>query len=200
MSIIKGLATKGLTSKTLLGDMRRQNNFVVHISGVTENNDLDLIIQTAFLPKVSLNPIEIRHGNDAVKFAGVATWQGGQITILDVLSRRELDAVLSWFEQTYNPSTGQIGIAKDYKKSGRIDELAPNGEYVRSWNIEGMWISDFDLGQLDATSGEVKQIQFTIQIDPMKSIRPTYKKYGTTPDGNSPLGGNSGGDVESVYQ
>jgi hypothetical protein len=83
----KNLSTKGLTG--LLGDIRKNNNFIVHINDVTvDGNNIDLVIQQAFLPQVCLNVLEFRHGNDAKKLAGVATWQGGQITILDTLSKQ----------------------------------------------------------------------------------------------------------------
>ena len=168
----KNLSTRGLTG--LLGDIRKNNNFVVHIEDVTnDGNSLELVIRQAFLPQVSLNPIELRRGNDAKMFAGVATWQGGQITIFDTLSRRELDDVLEWFRQTYDAETGQIGIASEYKKQGYITEFAADGRYRRRWKVNGLWISDINLGDLDASSGEMKQITFTLSIDP-SPMRPEY--------------------------
>jgi len=168
----KNLSTKGLTG--LLGDIRKNNNFIVHINDITiDGNNLDLVIQQAFLPQVSLNVLEFRHGNDAKKLAGVATWQGGQITILDTLSRAELDVLLDWFYATYNPETGAIGLASEYKKNGYITEFASDGRYQRRWDVKGLWISEFNPGALDAASGDMKQIQLTIQIDP-GNFKPTY--------------------------
>lgn len=162
------LSTRGLVG--LLGDLRKSNNFIVHIDDVTvDGNYLDLIIQRAFLPKVSLSVIELRHGNDAIKFAGQATWEGGQITILDTLSRTELDSVIEWYKATYNPDAdggSTIGRASVYKKSGYITEFASDGSYSRKWPTRGMWISDLDLGTLDAENANTKEISFTIQIDP----------------------------------
>lgn len=173
-------STKGLTG--LLGDVRRQNNFRVTINDITGDNSLELIMQNAFLPKVSLQPIELRHGNDAIKLAGLATWEGGTITILDVLSRKELDTLLAWFNQTYNTKTGAIGFAEDvpgtgikgYKKNGTITEYASDGRLARKWTVQGMWISSPDLGVLDATSGSHKEISFAIQIDRSELV-PEYE-------------------------
>lgn len=171
----------------LLGDVRRTNNFIVTIEGVTtadneEDNNLELIIKQAFIPSVSLNVLELRHGNDAKKFAGVATWTGGQLTVIDVLSPKELQAVLAWFKQTYDWKTGNIGVANDYKKTGYITEYASNGKFVRTWEIEGMWISELNMGELDASSGEMKQVTMTIQIDPSQAFAPTYSEYGLEAD------------------
>lgn len=166
------MSTKGLTG--LLGDIRKNNNFIVHIEDITEDgNSLDLVIQQAFLPQVSLQTLEFRHGNDAKKLAGVATFQQGSLTILDTLSRNELDVLMDWFYSTYNPETGEIGLASEYKKSGYITEFAADGRYQRRWTVNGMFISEANFGSLDAASGEMKQIQLTIQIDP-SPMKPTY--------------------------
>lgn len=164
MSERKRISTIGLTG--LLGDVRRQNNFVLTIEEITENTNLDLIVQQAFLPKVSIAPIELRHGNEAIKLAGAVSWEGGTITILDVISNKELEAINNWFDLIYNYETGQIGFADKYKKTGYITEYAADGQYKRKWELIGMWISDLDPGQLNATSAEGKEISFTIQIDP----------------------------------
>ena len=173
MADVKGkMSTKGLTG--LLGDIRKVNNFIVHIEDVTEDgNSLDLVIQQAFLPQVSLQALEFRHGNDAKKLAGVASFQSGSMTILDTLSRAEYDALVDWFYDTYNPETGAIGLASEYKKSGYITEFAADGRYQRRWTVEGMFISDLQLGTLDAAGSDMKQVQLTIQIDP-SPMKPEY--------------------------
>lgn len=169
---MKTISTRPLTG--LLGEVRRQNNFVVHIEGITtDGNNLDLIVTQAFLPKVSVQVLEFRQGNDSKKLAGVASWQGGELRVHDTLSRAELDALNEWFKQTYDSKTGQIGMSQDYKKQGYITEYAADGRYSRRWNLEGMWISDRDLGQLMSSSAELKELSFTIQIDP-SDIEPEY--------------------------
>lgn len=168
----KALSTRGLTGK--LGDNRKQNNFVLHIEDITnEGNSLDLIIQQAFLPQVSLEALNLRHGNDSIKLAGVATWQGGQITIMDTLSRVELDTLLDWFNSTYDTETGALGLASEYKKDGYVIEYAGDRRYQRKWPIKGMWISSPNLGTLNAASGEMKELTFTIEIDP-SPLKPEY--------------------------
>jgi len=161
----------------VLGDVRRTNNFVLNINGVSDNTDIDLVIQAAFLPKVSLDVLELRQGNDAIKLAGVATWQGGSITVRDVINNTVLDSLLAWFKQTYDPETGTIGYAADYKKNGMISEFAANGEFIRRWTVKGLWISEFNFGELDASRGDLKQVQLTLQIDPPSKLGPDYLDY-----------------------
>lgn len=180
----KTISTRQLTGQ--LGDIRRRNNFIVTINDVTtalndgninSTDTLELVIDKAFLPSVSLNVLEVRHGNDALKFAGVATWTGGQLAILDVLDPDSLEALMDWFKLTYDWETGNIGYAGEYKKSGFITEYAADGRFVRKWEVEGLWISEFDPGQLDAQSGDFKTVTCQIQIDPPRKFRPEYSEY-----------------------
>lgn len=173
--------TRKLTK--LLGDVRRQNNFILTIGGLKESN-LELIIQRAFLPKVSLSVIELRHGNDALKLAGAASWEGGTVTVLDVLSRDELDAILDWRDQTYKD--GVVGIAHEYKKDGYVTEYAANGRFIRKWALRGMWINDLDYGELNAAVAEGKEISFQVQIDPSPT-RPTYEEYDEILEGDGDI-------------
>lgn len=167
--------TRVLDNIGLLGDVRRTNNFILYIEGVTkEDNYLELIVQKAFLPRVSLNVLELRHGNDSKKLAGTASWQGGTITIMDVLSKAELDILLEWFNQTYDAETGAIGIGSEYKRKGYIAEYAGDGKLERKWPVEGLWISELNLGDLDAANNSNKEISLTLQIDPPKKFKPTY--------------------------
>lgn len=195
----KYLSTRALTGN--LGDVRRTNNFVLTIDGVMDGNNLDLIVQQAFLPQVSLQVLEFRHGNDAKKLAGVASWSGGTLTIMDVLSRHELDAILDWFDSIYKvPGTNvedrgaMIGYAETfindagekvvgYKKTGTLKEFSGSGEFIREWPLEGMWISSLNFGDLDASRGDLKEISATVEIDP-SPLRPKYSAgyVDTTPD------------------
>ena len=65
-------------------------------------------------------------------------------------------ALLSaWYKQGFDPKTGAIGWAKDYKKNGQLLMLPPGiagvtpgavSEYsadVRSWKLQGLWIKSF---------------------------------------------------------
>lgn len=169
------MSVRGLTKRH--GDIRRTNNFILTIEGVTNDNNLSLVVQQAFIPRYNLQVLEFRRGVDSKKLPGAATWTGGTITILDTLSKDELEALHDWAEETYDPKTGKIGIAEKFKKTGTLTEYASDGTLSRSWTLEGMWISEFDYGQLDASTSELKRVSFTIQIDPptTSGIRPTYK-------------------------
>ena len=177
-----------------LGDVRRTNHFRLFIEKVMDDkNDLDLIVQQAFLPQVSVGVLELRHGNDSKKLAGVATWNGGTITVLDTLKPNELDALLDWRDAVVNfdEDVGTyIGYADDfsvevsgnstsvvvtgYKRQGTLVEYTSNGKLVRQWTLNGLWPSEINLGDFDATRGDLRTISVTLQVDP-SPLKPTYK-------------------------
>jgi len=151
-------------------EIRRENNFILTIEGLGKNN-IDLFVMKAFLPKVSINVIDLRRGNDSLKFAGAATWQGGTLEILDTTDNETFQAIYNWFKQVYDSKKGGvIGKASEYKKTGYITEYIADGQEGRRWNLSGLWISDFDFGTLNAESADFKRVSLKIEIDP------TYNK------------------------
>ena len=92
---------------------------------------------------------EYRRGNDVVKFAGVPTWNGGTITVADYVGLDTKSLLMSWLYKAYNPHTRKGGRMKDYKKTATLCEYTQDYELIRTWTIEGMFITkitedDFD--------------------------------------------------------
>lgn len=172
-----GIATtKSFTN--LLGDIRKTNNFVISIEDVTDTgNALTAVVTQAFIPALEIGVITLTHGNDSKTYAGQATWTGGNIVIQDVLNQAELDALIAWQEQVYDPATGAIGVAQDYKKQATLTEYAGNMKFIRRWEFP-VWISGLTFGELDAANANHKQVTATLQVDPPSTLRPVYEEYG----------------------
>lgn len=168
------MSTRGYTN--LLGDIRRTNNFILEIEGVTEDNNLSLVVDRAFIPSLEIGVITLTHGNDSKTFAGQATWSGGQVVINDTLSQAELDAVEAWMKQVYNPERGTIGVAGEYKKQATLMEFAGDMKFQREWKFP-VWISSLDYGELDASNASMKQVSMTLQVDPPQKLGPNYGAY-----------------------
>jgi hypothetical protein len=80
-----------------------------------------------------------------------------------------------WRYMVYNPETGQIGLAAQYKKVGTITQFAPNGGFIRQWKLIGAWPSAFDAGDADLSGEDTVNISVTITIDkavPDTAIKP----------------------------
>ena len=101
------------------------------------------------VPHFEIATNEYRRGNDVVKFAGVPTWNGGTITVADYVGLDTKSLLMSWLYKAYNPHTRKGGRMKDYKKTATLCEYTQDYELIRTWTIEGMFITkitedDFD--------------------------------------------------------
>lgn len=110
---------------------------------------LKLSVTKCSVPHFEIATNEYRRGNDVVKFAGVPTWNGGTITVADYVGLDTKSLLMSWLYKAYNPHTRKGGRMKDYKKTATLCEYTQDYELIRTWTIEGMFITkitedDFD--------------------------------------------------------
>lgn len=147
---------------------QRQNNALleIHNLGVGEDN-VTLAIESFPIPKTTLTPIELNHMNQRRKVPAGANVEDMEIVFKDFVDIHVRKVLTDWFLQTYNPATGQIGLAKNYKKRGTITLIAPNGQpnYDRQYSCIGLWISNFDPGDVDHTSEDKMVMNLSLSID-----------------------------------
>ncbi len=110
---------------------------------------LKLSVTKCPVPHFEIATNEYRRGNDVVKFAGIPTWNGGTITVADYIGLDTKSLLMSWLYKAYNPHTRKGGRMKDYKKTATLCEYTQDYELIRTWTIEGMFITkitedDFD--------------------------------------------------------
>ena len=110
---------------------------------------LKLSVTKCPVPHFEIATNEYRRGNDVVKFAGVPTWNGGTITVADYVGLDTKSLLMSWLYKAYNPHTRKGGRMKDYKKTATLCEYTQDYELIRTWTIDGMFITkitedDFD--------------------------------------------------------
>jgi hypothetical protein len=154
-------------------EVQRTNNFrfIISLSEFTNNSGVDsgdiieLACDTAGLPTVSNDPIELDYGNSNVKVAGKATVEDITVAVKDFIEPDVEKILWQWRLKVYNPETGKVGWAKNYKKQAKIVQYGPNGEVKRSWVVDGVWPTSLDLGDLDYSSGDKKQISMNLSVD-----------------------------------
>lgn len=116
-------------------------------------------------PKESNDTIELHHGNEVRKVAGKATFEDLTLVVKDFVDSKTAMAVAKWRRLVYNPETGSIGLARDYKKSADLAMFAPDLSSVRVWKLYGVWPKDVDYGTLDMTSSDKVTVSLTLSID-----------------------------------
>lgn len=137
------------------------------------NEIIRLSVSSASIPYFSQNVIEVRRGNTAVKYAGPISYGAGSIKCYDFIGARTKDILMGWQARSGNPLYQTVGQQADYKMDCFLQEYTPDySELVRTWKVEGCWISDMsDDGYSVDSGGSAKQISVTLQFD---RAYPTY--------------------------
>ena len=102
---------------------------------------LKLNVVKAPVPHFSLEVLKYKRGNDTVNFAGVPSFEAGNIVVDDVVGMDTKSILMAWQGLAYNVYTRKGGRMKDYKKTCTLIEYTQDFEQVRSWTLYGCWIS-----------------------------------------------------------
>ena len=137
------------------------------------NEIIRLSVSSASIPYFSQNAIEVRRGNTVVKYAGPISYGAGSIKCYDFIGAKTKDILMGWQARSGNPLYQTVGQQSDYKMDCFLQEYTPDySELVRTWKVEGCWISDMsDDGYSVDSGGSAKQISVTLQFD---RAYPTY--------------------------
>ena len=126
---------------------------------------IKISVSKAFVPHFKVSPLELKRGNNTMKFAGVATFDSGTIELDDFIGAGTKDILVAWHECAYDPQTEKVGLASDYKREAQLIEYTPDHQIVRTWKLLGCWISDISDGTPAYNSNEINRISATIQYD-----------------------------------
>jgi hypothetical protein len=146
--------------------LQRKNHFdVTFQENDFINSDLKFMLVNFPLPKETTESSDINYFNQTIKVAGKTTFDTTTMTLRDAIDYDTEMKFLQWRKQVYNPRTGTMGLAADYKCKAIVHEYTPNGEVYRTWIVEGCWPSGVDYGELTYDDGGEKQISVTITYD-----------------------------------
>lgn len=148
-------------------ELQRTNNGQLHIVGLESNigGVLTLALSSFPIPKVSQGIIEVRYLNEARKFPGNVTYDDLTIVFRDYVDRDVAGALLKWRALCYDPVTGKIGRVAQAKKMARIVLFSPTGDLEREYELQGVWPSSFDGGEIDMAGEDGVNISLTLTYD-----------------------------------
>lgn len=158
-------------------EIQRSNNFMfyVDLTGLTVVNseyatkNANAVIQVAcskaFVPHFKQDVISIKRGNNTIKYAGVASFDSGSISVRDYIGSGVKDLLMAWQRMSYDVDTEKVGLATDYKKDAYLLEYTPDYQLVRSWQLHGCWISALSEGEYSHDSNDAKSVDVTIEYD-----------------------------------
>ena len=175
--------THHLAANTNLYEIQRTNNFefiVTDIDGITRagmmggevngtianaQEIIRLSVVSSTIPHFSQNAIEVKRGNNTMKFAGVPTFDAGTLKLNDYIGAATKEVLMAWQNLSYNVVTEKVGLASDYKKDCYLVEYTPDYQKVRQWKLHGCWISKLGESEFNHEQNEKKQIDVTIEYD-----------------------------------
>lgn len=148
---LNGISAYGTPSKTF---PRAQENIRLSVSSTS-------------VPHFKQNVIEVRRGNTGVKYAGVLSWDSGTLECYDFIGAETKDILMAWQALSGNPLYQTVGQQKDYKFDAQLIEYTPDyNEIVRTWKLDGCWISSISEEPFSTDSGNnARKINCTIEYD-----------------------------------
>ena len=163
-------------------EVQRTNNFrFIAPTAIDPDGLIELACESTGLPTISNDPIELSHGNSKVKVAGQATVDDVSVVVKDFITPDIEKLLWQWRLKVYNPETGKVGWAQNYKHDAKIIQYGPNGEVKRTWQLKGCWPTSLDLGELNYEGGDKKSITMNLSVDN------AYIKRDSSTNGNAAI-------------
>lgn len=132
---------------------------------VAASDAIRLNVTKTSIPNFKLETSSYRRGNDMVYFAGVPTFSSGSITVDDVVGMETKNILYAWLELAYNPITRKGGRMADYKKNCTLIEYTQDMKAIRTWDLEGCFITEISESDFDKENDGKRQLNVSIQYD-----------------------------------
>lgn len=172
----------GFMSVASTYEVQRTNNFRISFDQTVDPKGfIELACTSTGLPTISNDPIELSHGNSKIKVAGQANTDDISVSVKDFIEADIEKILWDWRLKVYNPETGKVGWAKNYKKDATIIQYGPNGEVLRKWQCSGVWPTSLDLGEMSYEGSDAKSITMNLSVDEAYLVRDGENRryYGT---------------------
>jgi hypothetical protein len=114
---------------------------------------------------MSNEEIELKYANEKRYVAGQAQFEASTLVLKDMVDIGIAEAMIRWRYQVYNPETGSIGLARNYKKNADLTIVAPDQSIARVWKFIGIWPQQFKHGGFDMTTSDKVVVETTLRYD-----------------------------------
>jgi hypothetical protein len=163
---------------------QRKSNYAAVFMGVGSTDSLVLSLKSTNVPSIQIAQGGIKYFNETMRYAGSVTpFEDQTIAFIDYIDRSVFQDLCTWMKQVWNPATGGIGWAADYKKSGSIYLLPPSTENAaapgavqsvdynqRTWQLFGCWPKSLKHDELDMSDDGTSPVLITMMISIDRAI------------------------------
>lgn len=141
---------------------------------------LKLNVTKAKVPHFEVEVLKYRRGNEEVKFAGTPSFEAGSIAIDDIVGIDTKSIIEAWLELSYDLNTRTGGRMYEYKMDCNLIEYTQDYRPIRTWYLQGCFISSYSEGDFDKESDSKRSIDVTVQYDRATMVRGTTGRASET--------------------
>lgn len=131
-------------------------------------------VKVASRPKIQVDETEINHLNAITWIPGKAKWQTIEVTYYDV-AHEEMASLWNWLATVYDftdPVNLRQGERRDWNAVGVLTMYDGCGVMLEGWQLERVFPTDIDFGDVDYSQSEICEIKLTLRYSDVK-----YKSY-----------------------
>lgn len=173
---IQRLAADHLAARPGGYEPQRRNHYQLTLGldqiglGADADELVTLSVVRAFLPNEGNEEIAIPWKNETQYVAGRRTLESGTVAVRDFVDKRTAEYIYKWRQKVYDPMTGAVGYAVDYKVNADLIITGPDGKKKkefgdRVYKLIGCWPQAVNPGELNDESNEIVVLELTLRFD-----------------------------------
>lgn len=143
---------------------------VFNVCGQSANNIPASYVKTASRPTIAVEETEINFLNAKMFIPGKATWETITVTYIDAADLQNpsiMQPLWNWLASVYafyDPVRLHMGsIARDYSATGIITMYDGCGTALERWQLNRLWPTNINFGELDYASSDEATIELTLR-------------------------------------
>lgn len=150
-----------------LGDFAQTNTWDVAIQNAPglDSDMLNLRAQSVELPKRTGASLEINIRGQKIKQPGDYDYSGTiTVTLLDTDDYKLTKSVKAWREAIIETKTAKMGKKSEIEGQVTIRRLNRQGDPMETWNLKGVYLEDYELGDL-SDAADLVTVTLTLSYD-----------------------------------
>jgi len=157
---------------------KRKFRYTFTITGICGNQGAFVpksYVKTAARPNLAIEETEINFLNAKMFIPGKATWETITVTYIDAVNPSNIGSfkpLWDWMASLYDftdPINLKMGsMRRDYSATGILDMYDGCGTLIETWQLNNMWPTAIDFGELDYSSSEECTIALTLRYSDVK--------------------------------
>ena len=126
---------------------------------------IDFSVVSFDAPNFQQQSVDIRRGNSMVRYAGVPSWNQGNLVINDYAGVNSKSILQAWQALSYDVVNDTIPSAEHYKRDAVVMEYLPDNTLVRYWELKGCWVSSLSETGFNNEDANKKTVTAQITYD-----------------------------------